>query len=154
MIRLLTAAALVMAACSAKAAPITGLWLTQDHDGVIAVTPCDGGLCARIDGLFLDHPTDPTPRDYRGLSQCHLPLVTDAKPVKPNLWKGHILDPRNGSMYGVELHLTPKGDLALRGYLGIPLLGHTETWTRYTGRVPADCRIAEPPPAGPINPRR
>ena len=72
---------------------------------------------------------------------------------EPNLWKGHIIDPRNGSVYGVELQLDPHGNLALRGFLGIPLLGHTQTWTRYTGSVPDDCRMHAAQPPRRANPR-
>jgi len=124
--------------------PPTGLWLTQDHDGVIAVEPCDSELCARIAGVILDHPNDPTPVDYRGVSQCHLPLITDARQTGPNLWTGHITDPRNGDVYGVELYLERNGNLALRGFVSIPLLGQTQTWTRYAGTVPDDCRLTKP----------
>ena len=123
------------------AAPNVVIVAGQDHHGIIAITPCAGGLRAQIEGLILDHPNDPTPVDYRGVSQCHLPLITDARQIQPNLWKGHVFDPRNGSIYAVELHLDPHGNLALRGFLGIPLLGHTQTWTRYAGTVPADCRM-------------
>ncbi|HBK05533.1 MAG TPA: DUF2147 domain-containing protein [Acetobacteraceae bacterium] len=142
------AAGLLLAALPARASPdLTGLWLTRDHDGIIAVTRCDGGLCAEIAGVILDHPDDPTPTDYRGVSQCHLRLIADAKPIEANLWKGHILDPRNGSVYGVELHQDPDGNLALRGFLAIPLLGETQTWTRYIGTVPNDCRLRAPLPS-------
>jgi uncharacterized protein (DUF2147 family) len=132
---------------------LVGLWLTKGGDGVIAITQCGDGLCGRIAGLFLDHPDDPMPVNNRGVSQCQLPLITDARQIRPNLWKGHITDPRNGIVYGVELHLDPHGNLALRGFLGIPLLGQTETWTRYPASVPADCRIT---PAGalPNHPRQ
>jgi uncharacterized protein (DUF2147 family) len=123
--------------------PVAGWWLTQDHDGVIGVAPCGDKLCAHIEGFFLDKPTDPTPVDYRGVSQCHLPLISDAVQVGPNLWKGHITDPRNGSVYQMEMYLKPDGTLALRGYLGIPLLGQTQTWTRYSGPIPKDCRLME-----------
>ena len=68
----------------------------------------------------------------------------DAVQVGPNLWKGHIVDPRNGSVYRMEMYLKPDGALALRGYLGIPLLGQTQTWTRYTGPIARDCRLTEP----------
>ncbi len=118
-----------------------GVWLTQDHDGVIAVTQCADRLCARIVGVVLDHPNDAMPVDYRGTTQCNLTLISDAKEVRPGLWKGHILDPRNGNRFGADLHMDPHGQLALRGFLGIPLLGSTETWTRYTGIVPPDCRL-------------
>jgi uncharacterized protein (DUF2147 family) len=138
----LVLAALLLASLSARAADSpTGLWLTRDHDGIIKIYPCDGALCAEIAGVILDHPTDPTPVDYRGISQCHLQLITDAKPIEPNLWKGHIVNPRNGTEYGVELHLDSHHDLALRGFIGFPLLGETQTWTRYNGEVPNDCRL-------------
>lgn len=140
--RVLILAFLLLLPVGARSAPaLTGLWLTQDHDGVIAIANCGGDLCAHIVGLFLDSPSDAMPVDYRGVAQCGLTLIGDARQIQPNLWKGHIADPRNGSVYGVELHLDARGNLALRGFLGIPLLGHTQTWTRYTGKVPADCRI-------------
>jgi uncharacterized protein (DUF2147 family) len=143
MIRYLMLFALLLPIRALSATPPAGLWLTQDRDGVIAVEPCGDRLCARIDGVILDHPGDRTPVDYRGVSQCHLPLITDAVQAGPNLWKGHITDPRNGSVYRVELYLERNGNLALRGYLGIPLLGQTETWTHYAGKLPNDCRLTQ-----------
>jgi len=48
------------------------------------------------------------------------------------MWDGgEILDPNNGKTYKVRL--TP-GDggktLSVRGYIGAPLLGRTQTWVR------------------------
>jgi uncharacterized protein (DUF2147 family) len=147
MIRALTFVILLFFAGPAHAADdyvasLIGLWLTEDHDGIMQVSTCGGGLCVEIAGVILDNPSDPTPVDYRGVSQCRLRLVSDAKPIGPNLWKGHILDPRNGSVFGVELHLDPRGNLALRGFLGLPMFGETQIWTRYPGKVPDDCRMS------------
>ena len=48
------------------------------------------------------------------------------------MWDGgEILDPNNGKTYKVRM--TPKDDgktLAVRGYIGAPLLGRTQTWVR------------------------
>jgi uncharacterized protein (DUF2147 family) len=142
MTRLIALVGLLLSIHPSRAAPaLTGLWLTQSQDGVVDIAACGDALCARIAGVFLDQPNDQMPVDYRGISQCNLALISDARQIRPNLWKGHITDPRNGSVYGVELHLDPRDNLAVRGFLGVPLLGQTQTWTRYTGKPPADCRI-------------
>ena len=44
---------------------------------------------------------------------------------------GEILDPDNGKVYKVKLTVTDKGArLDVRGYIGMPLLGRTQTWSR------------------------
>jgi hypothetical protein len=48
---------------------------------------------------------------------------------------GHLYDPQNGRTYRGEM--TAEGNrLRLRGYIGLPIFGRSETWTRAT----------EPPP--------
>ncbi len=44
---------------------------------------------------------------------------------------GTILDPFSGDIYSCEMSVADNGKkLLVRGYLGIPLLGRTETWVR------------------------
>jgi uncharacterized protein (DUF2147 family) len=44
---------------------------------------------------------------------------------------GTILDPRSGTVYSSELRLDDGGrKLLVRGYIGISLLGRTQTWLR------------------------
>ncbi len=44
---------------------------------------------------------------------------------------GNILDPNNGKTYKVKLSIADAGQkLKVRGYIGMPMLGRTQTWLR------------------------
>ncbi|WP_308737956.1 DUF2147 domain-containing protein [Rhizobium sp. TH2] len=44
---------------------------------------------------------------------------------------GEILDPENGEVYSSNLHLIDGGrKLSVRGYIGVSLLGRSQTWIR------------------------
>ena len=41
---------------------------------------------------------------------------------------GKIYDPKNGESYNCQISLTKDGNLYVRGYIGVPLLGRTTIW--------------------------
>ena len=44
---------------------------------------------------------------------------------------GEILDPNNGKVYKSKLEVADGGKkLKVRGYIGVPLLGRSQTWER------------------------
>ncbi len=43
---------------------------------------------------------------------------------------GKIYDPKSGKTYSCNMTLKDNGDLSMRGYVGISLLGRTEVWKR------------------------
>lgn len=59
-------------------------------------------------------------------------FVWDLKPHSSLLWdNGSILDPHNGQVYKVRMK--KNGDvLYVRAYLGVPVLGRTQEWHRYS----------------------
>lgn len=58
-------------------------------------------------------------------------LIKDFKFNNKDEWKGGtIYDPANGKTYSCYLYLKDRNTLKVRGYIGISLLGRTETWTR------------------------
>ena len=117
-----------------------GRWITPNHDAVIEIVPCGGDLCGRIVGIALQ-PGEPVPKDWQGASQCGLTIIRTS-PAEAGSWTGSILDPRSGSVYNARIAVDAAHDLRLRGYIGVPFLGQTQTWTRYDGGIGSGCRLS------------
>jgi uncharacterized protein (DUF2147 family) len=133
---------LVLAASRAWAQPtILGSWLTEDRGGVVTLRPCSAGVCGTVDGVTAFQPNGGPPLDYRGQSRCHLQIVPDLHQDDPGHWSGHITNPDDGKTYNIKISLDERGRLAMRGYIGIPLLGRTTLWSRFNGRLTPDCHI-------------
>lgn len=43
---------------------------------------------------------------------------------------GKIYDPKSGKTYSCNMNLKSNGDLSMRGYIGISIIGRTEVWKR------------------------
>ena len=126
------------------AAPV-GRWLTGDGNGVIAIEPCGTALCGRIVGIRRAA-GEPVPKDWQGRPQCGLTILHDERPTGDDAWLGTITDPRDGTAYHAKLWLDGAGNLNVRGYVGVPLLGRTQTWRPYAGRLDGDCGLLPPAP--------
>jgi uncharacterized protein (DUF2147 family) len=126
----------------------TGRWMTPDHDAVIQIAPCGAELCGQIVGMVLQ-PTDPVPRDWAGASQCGLTIIHAAAERESDgrvVWRGTIVNPRNGAAYQARLSVGADHELHLRGYVALPIFGLTQRWMSYTGPdVPTDCRLGQTP---------
>lgn len=132
------------AAASDSVTPTTGLlgtWSTANGHGVVAIEQCADALCGRIVGIDRE-PTEPMPTDVHGQSQCGLTIIKNEKPETDGTWLGQVTDPRDGGTYGAKLWLDDRGNLNLRGFIGVPLLGATQVWHRFTGHVTAECGLA------------
>ena len=127
----------------AQATP-AGLWKTIDdgtkqEKSLIRITEANGVFTGKLEKL-LDPATQPDAVcDKCSDDRKDKPLVgmTLVKGVKQSdsdkdRWDGgEILDPNNGKTYKVRLTPADGGKtLAVRGYIGAPLLGRTQTWIR------------------------
>lgn len=136
--------AMLMMAASATAAPTSdpqGQWQTARGGGVVQIAPCGDSLCGRIVGLDLS-PSEAMPKDAHGRSQCGLTIISGETPAGHGTWLGKLTDPRDGSTYRARLSVDPSGELRLHVFIGIPALGATQIWHRFTGRLAEACRIA------------
>lgn len=140
LIRLLLVCLLAGPAAAAPS-PI-GNWLTEDRSGVIAIAPCGANLCGWIVGM--DKPLDAggTPvRDVRGVPMCRLAILQSTEETRPGRYEGLITNPLDGSVWHCVFWVDADGNLDMRGYVLLPLLGQTQVWTRFVGPLTAGCTI-------------
>ena len=129
-------------AAAAQSTP-AGLWKTIDDDGkteksLVRITENAGTFSAKVEKIF-----EAAKQDAR-CEECsderkNQPVLgmTIVKGVRANLddkalWDGgEILDPNNGKTYKVRMKPVDGGKrIEVRGYIGAPLLGRTQTWIR------------------------
>jgi uncharacterized protein (DUF2147 family) len=142
-VSLLCSATTLLHALPADATPeIAGLWLTQDHTGVVRIAPCGEGFCGRIVGMLQPRNSDGSASlDSKGQPLCGLTILNAAMPTNSGESEARITDPDNGKVYDGRLSVDAQGRLHLRGYVLTPLLGETQIWTRYGGQTGPDCRM-------------
>lgn len=130
------------------AATPVGLWYAEGGAAQVAIAPCGNSLCGQVvwlrspldeDGCDLRDRHNPDP-ELRRRKVTGLEILRGLRPQADGVWVGgNIYDPATGNSYACRLTLDGDDRLWLRGYLGIPLLGRTTTWTR-VGTENRTCR--------------
>ena len=141
-IALLAAALLAPGFAFAQATP-AGLWKTIDDEtkadkSLVRITESGGVFTGKIEKLL-----DPSRQDAK-CEKCSderkdqpiagMNIIRNVKQKEGDaaMWDGgEILDPNNGKTYKVRMKPVDGGKtLEVRGYIGAPLLGRTQTWLR------------------------
>ncbi|MGH8750830.1 MAG: DUF2147 domain-containing protein [Burkholderiales bacterium] len=133
----------LMLALSANAtAQLTGLWkIVNESSGgfsaLLRFSENNGKYEGRLEALFPDPGDDPNPRctrceDYRkDQPLTGMIILWGFKKQDQGYTTGRVLDPDTGNIYRCNITLSADGKkLKVRGYLGIPLFGSTQTWLR------------------------
>lgn len=147
-VRAFAAALLLLSSALLRAADAptpAGLWQQiDDHSGkvrtLVQIDETAGVLRGRIEKLFPNLGEDPSPRCVKcsGARKDQpvvgLVFLTGLKRESDSslVWTdGEILDPESGSVYRSKVTLSPDGQtLNVRGYIGISLIGRSQTWKR------------------------
>jgi uncharacterized protein (DUF2147 family) len=135
MMRFWVCAVLLSTAIPAQAADaISGRWVTEEKDAVVAIKRCGKALCGTLE-RFLVLPAggadqrdvnnaDPAQRQRRLLGLPILLSLTEDK----DLWRGQIYDPKSGRTYTSEVRRKGAGALEVKGCFG-PLC-RTQEWKK------------------------
>ncbi len=127
-----------------------GFWKSEDGRAKVQFGPCASDaskICGKI--IDLKWPIDPVTQqpkldkhnpdsNLQSRPLMGLEIVKDFyKDDEPNKWTGGtIYSPREGKTYTAEFTMADNNTLALRGYVFVPLLGKTQTWTRVDQGAP------------------
>ena len=133
----------------AQAPSVMGTWLTASKAAQVQLAPCAdsarGPVCGQVVKLIDPkdaggkpmvpedvtdaHNADPS---LRGRKVLGMMLLYDfARTGDPNSFEsGTIYNGENGKTYKANITLQADGTLRLRGYVGTPMFGETQIWTR------------------------
>lgn len=120
--------------------PEVGVWATKENDGAFRIYSCGQYLCGRFVGMVYTTPLPPNSK--KGNSQCNFLMLRNfVLESSGDRWSGRIFDPRDEEGYDAKIWISDKGELKVRGYLGISLFGETHTWHRYAGPILKNCLL-------------
>lgn len=136
---------LTATAFAQQASPV-GLWKNIDDESgkpkaLIRITESNGVLSGKIEKLFRAPNEDQNPKcdkcegELKNQPILGMTILNGMKRDHDGDGNeydgGNILDPNNGKVYHSKLELKDSGKkLSVRGYIGIPLLGRSQTWVR------------------------
>ena len=143
LVLLSTAPLLGTAPALAQSDSPAGLWRTIDDKtgkdrSLVRVVDIAGVLEGRVEQIFNRQPDDdPNFRcrkcegDRKDQPVIGMTILWGLKPDGKQWSGGEILDPKNGKIYRAKMKLVDGGrKLEVRGYIGISLLGRSQTWVR------------------------
>jgi uncharacterized protein (DUF2147 family) len=119
---------------------IFGKWRTIDDEtgkekGIVEIFERNGKVFGRIiDILDIEHKHHKCVKcegEDKNKPILGLTIIKGMKKNGNEYEGGKVLDPKNGKLYQCKISLNGKDKLIVRGYIGISLLGRSQTWVRF-----------------------
>ena len=117
-----------------------GEWRTIDDNthqpkAIVKIFETNGKLYGVVEKSLVEHPAhtncDDCTDDRKGKPIIGLDIIRGLQKDGDQWDGGTILDPENGKVYRCKMTLQNGGqELAVRGFIGISLLGRTQVWQR------------------------
>jgi uncharacterized protein (DUF2147 family) len=123
---------------------IVGVWKTGEGNAMVRIYKNGEKFQGKI--VWLKEPNDPETGKPK-VDKNHPEEANRNRPILglvniwgftntgKNLWEdGNIYDPKNGNTYSCEIKMINSKVLEVRGYIGVSLLGRTDTWTKQVAK--------------------
>lgn len=117
-----------------------GLWKTIDdatgkEKAMVRITEAGGVFTGKVEKLLdpakQDSKCDECSDSRKGQPVLGLTIIRNIKKGESHWEGGDILDAANGKVYRARLTLSDDNKkLDVKGYIGTPLFGRTQTWSR------------------------
>ena len=122
---------------SSEADRLEGVWLTESKDQVRIYKEADKyfgkGVVTPENKGRLD--TKNPDERLRNRPLANVTILKDFVYLGKGRWgKGTIYDPNNGKTYQCTITMKSDDEIKVRGFIGISLIGRTETWPRVTAK--------------------
>lgn len=117
---------------------VVGKWLNKDKEAHIQISKKGNKYYGKL--VWLKNPTDAAGKakkdvnnpkeNLKDRSLLGLEILKDFV-FNDGTWEdGTIYDPKSGKTYSCKMTLDGNNKLNVRGFVGVSLLGRTDTWTR------------------------
>jgi uncharacterized protein (DUF2147 family) len=123
---------------------IIGVWKTGEGNAMVRIYKNGDKYQGKV--VWLKEPID-TETGKPKLDKNHPDEAVRTRPVLGlvNIWgfvykgdkvweEGNIYDPKNGNTYSCTIKLESANTLEVRGFIGVSLIGRTDTWTRQVSK--------------------
>lgn len=123
---------------------IVGVWKTGDGNAMVKIYKNGEKFQGKI--VWLKEPNDPETGKPK-VDKNHSDEASRTRPIlglvniwgfsykDKNVWEdGNIYDPKNGNTYSCTIKMLNANTLEVRGYIGVSLIGRTDTWTKQVAK--------------------
>lgn len=126
------ALALAASAAAAQDAPQLGRWLTESGNLEVEIAPCEQALCGTVVRVLANRSMSAGGEMQAADSRpaMGMVLLTDFRASGEGEWKGRIYNRENAKHYSAVMSMAGPDQLAIRGYVGLPMFGKTQVWRR------------------------
>ena len=116
-----------------KADDLIGTYMTDKNEGMVEITKRDNKYFGKLLWTKTEGKLDTNNPDVKLQSQPlrGKEILKSFDFNGSDLWhNGTIYDPKNGKTYSCKITRDEKGNLSVRGYIGVSLLGRTTLWIK------------------------
>ncbi|MFM8591637.1 MAG: DUF2147 domain-containing protein [Sphingomonadales bacterium] len=123
---------------------IVGVWKTGEGTAMVRIYKNGEKYQGKI--VWLKEPNDPETGKPK-IDKNHPEEASRTRPIlglvnvwgfvaaDKNVWEeGSIYDPKNGNTYSCTIKMTGPNSIDVRGFIGVSLIGRSDTWTRQVAK--------------------